>query len=155
MSDAPAPTAKKGPGKMLILVALLMLGAGAGGAYVWMARSGVAAAPREIPLSARGMVVFEPFMVNLADGGGNRFLKVSLQLVVADPAAAAHVAETPVVLSRVRSDVLELLTEQTGAALVTPEGKAALKEAIRARAAASLEGREVIDVLFSEFVVQF
>lgn len=155
MSDAPAPVAKKGRGKMLVVVALLMLCAGAGGAYVWMSRAGVAAAPREIPLSERGMVVFEPFMVNLADGGGNRFLKVSLQLVLADPAAAAHVAETPVVLSRVRSDVLELLTEQTGAALVTPEGKVALKDAIRTRAAASLEGREVIDVLFSEFVVQF
>src|SRR5690606_36705862 len=121
----------------------------------WMARSGVDNAPREIPMSARGMDVFDRYMVNLADGGGISFLRVSLQQVVAEPAAAAHVAETPEVIPRIRTDVLEQLTEQTGASLVTPEGKAALKEAIRARAAASLEGREVIDVLFSEFVVQF
>ena len=65
------------------------------------------------------------------------------------------VLATPVVVSRIRSEILELLTQQTGAALVTPEGKAALKTAIGARLAPVLEGGKVIDVLFSEFVVQF
>lgn len=150
----PAP-AKGGKGKLMLLVALLMLGAGAGGAYWWMSRNAVAAAPREIPLSERGLVTFEPFMVNLSDGSGNRFLKVNLQLVLEDDAAAAKVLATPVVVSRLRSDVLELLTEQSGTVLVTPEGKKALKDTIRERAKGALEGKEVIDVLFSEFVVQF
>ncbi len=94
-------------------------------------------------------------MVNLADAGGNRFLKVSLDLVLDSPEDAKHVQETPVLLSRVRSDILELLTEQAAPQLVTPEGKQALKDAIKARVSATLDHKQVIDVLFSEFVVQF
>jgi flagellar FliL protein len=157
-TEAAAQTAaapKKGKGKLMVLVAILMLAAGGGGAYFWMSRMGVAAAPREIPLSERGLVAFEPFMVNLSDGGGNRFFKVNLSLVLEDAAAGEEVVSTPVVVSRLRSDILELLTEQTGTALVTPEGKKSLKDAIRERAKAALDGKEVIDVLFSEFVVQF
>lgn len=158
MTTEAAPHAaapKKGKGKFMLLVAVVMLAAGAGGAYWFMARNGVEAAPKEIPLSARGLVAFEPFMVNLSDGGGSRFLKVNLALVLEDPTAAAEVLETPVIVSRLRSDILELLTEQTGTALVTPEGKKSLKDAIRERAKAALDDKEVIDVLFSEFVVQF
>ena len=150
-----APKKKRGKGLMLVLLVLL-LGAGGGGAYWWLSRTaGVEAAPREIPLSERGLVPFEPFMVNLADGGGSRFLKVNLQLVLDSPRSADKVMATPVVVSRMRSEILELLTEQTGAALVTTEGKAALKTTIGDRLEPVLEGGKVIDVLFSEFVVQF
>lgn len=151
--EAPAPK-KKGRGKLL-MVAVLLIAAGAGGGYWWVSRSPVEAAPREVPLSSRGLIAFEPFMVNLADGAGNRFLKVNLQLVLETPKAADAVIASPVVVSRVRSDILELLTEQTGTELVTPEGKAALKDAIRERLSSALEGRQIVDVLFSEFVVQF
>ncbi len=146
---------KRGKGLMIILL-VLALGAGGGGAYWWLSRTpGVEAAPREIPLSERGLVPFEPFMVNLADGGGSRFLKVNLQLVLDSPKSADKVTSTPVVISRIRSEILELLTEQSGAALVTADGKAALKTAIGGRLEPVLEGGKVIDVLFSEFVVQF
>lgn len=146
---------KRGKGLMLVLLVLLM-GAGGGGAYWWLSRTpGVEAAPRETPLSARGLVPFEPFMVNLADGGGSRFLKVNLQLVLDSPKSAGRVMSTAVVISRIRSEILELLTEQNGASLVTAEGKAALKAAIAERIEPVLEGGKVIDVLFSEFVVQF
>ncbi|MCC7044622.1 MAG: flagellar basal body-associated FliL family protein [Acidobacteria bacterium] len=154
VADAPAKK-KRGKGLLLIMLVLLLAGGG-GGAYWWLSRTpGVEAAPKEIPLSERGLVPFEPFMVNLADGGGNRFLKVTLQLVLEDAESADAVLATPVVVSRIRSEILELLTQQTGAALVTPEGKAALKTAIGARLAPVLEGGKVVDVLFSEFVVQF
>ena len=56
---------------------------------------------------------------------------------------------------RVRSTILELLTQQTADQLVTPEGKAALKKAIGEHLETLLEDTEVTDVLFSDFVVQF
>jgi flagellar FliL protein len=141
--------------KILVIVAtVVVLGGAAGGAWWWTSRP-AAAAPKEVPMSERGLLPFEPFLVNLSDAGGNRFLKVTLQLVLDSAEAAAHVQETPVVLSRTRSAVLELLTEQSADALVTPAGKVALKEAIRKRAAEALEQKEIVDVLFSEFVVQF
>ncbi len=150
------PPKKKGSKMRLILAAVMLLAGGGGGAYWWMSRVPVeAAAPKEIPLSERGLVDFEPFMVNLADGGGSRFLKVDLQLVLEDASAADHVTTTPVVVSRIRSEVLELLTQQTATALVTPEGKASLKKSIGERLEPLLEGGKVVDVLFSEFVVQF
>jgi len=48
-----------------------------------------------------------------------------------------------------------LLTTQKSTDLVTPEGKLALKEAIKLRVAADVPDQKVLDVLFSEFVVQF
>jgi flagellar FliL protein len=142
--------------KKLVLIggAVFVLAGGAGGAWWWLHDS-AEAAPAAAPLESRGLVTFEPFLVNLSDGGGSRFLKVTLGLMVGTAEDAAHIQETPVVLSRVRSDILELLTEQTATALVSAEGKQALKAAIRARAAEALEHKEVVDVLFSEFVVQF
>lgn len=155
VAATPAPK-KKGGAVRLAMIAIVLIAGGGGGTYWWLSRAPVAAAaPREIPLSERGLVPFEPFMVNLVDEGGNRFLKVNLQLVLENAEAAEHVLTTPVVLSRMRSDILELLTEQSAPALVTPEGKSTLKTAIRERVAAALEHKQVIDVLFSEFVVQF
>ena len=136
---------------------MVVLLGGGGGAYWYMNRGAaeVEAAPKEVPLAERGLLSFEPFMVNLADEGGGRFLKANIQLVLEDAEKALHATETPVVVSRVRSDILELLTEQTAPALVTTEGKAALKAAIKERATHALHETEVVDVLFSEFVVQF
>jgi len=150
---------KTGGARWLILgvVAVILLGGGGGGAWWWLHRGGqvAEAAPKEPPLEARGLLKFEPFMVNLADEGGSRFLKATLSLVVEDEATAKQLEASPVVVSRVRSDILELLTEQSAPALVTPEGKESLKNAIKARTAHALDNKKVIDVLFSEFVVQF
>jgi flagellar FliL protein len=109
-----------------------------------------AAAPAPEP----AMVPFEPFIVNLADPGGRRFLRVSLQLLVAGESAAAEIEENKLLHLRVRSSILELLTTQTSAGLATPEGRAALKKAIAESATHALEHMEVSDVLFAEFVVQ-
>lgn len=154
--EKPAKAKKKGKSKLpLIIAAVVVLGGGGGGAWWWMNRGAAAAAPVEVPLSERGLLTFEPFMVNLADEGGSRFLKANIQLVLGDPEQALHVTETPVLLSRARSEILELLTEQEAPTLVTADGKKALKAAIKERAAHALEHTEVVDVLFSEFVVQF
>jgi flagellar FliL protein len=154
--QAPAVKKKGKPLVLIALIALLMIG-GSGAAWWWFHRGTAVAeaAPKEPPLEKRGLLTFEPFMVNLADEGGTRFLKTTIGLVVEDAEIAKELEESPVVKSRVRSDILELLTEQQAPSLVTPEGKESLKSAIKARTAHALEGKKVIDVLFSEFVVQF
>jgi flagellar FliL protein len=157
MADtSPSPDPKKGRGLIatLVVVIVLLLCAGGGGAW-WLleARSGAAAA--EPDPETRGIVAFEPFLVNLTDAGGNRFLKVTVQLVVGTAAEAKHVEETPVILMRARSSILELLAQQSASELVTPEGKQALKLGIKERVTPLLAHEQVIDVLFSEFVVQF
>jgi flagellar FliL protein len=153
----PAPVKKGGLVKGLLVIAVVLMVAGGGAAW-WLMGAGSATASAEESeptLESRGVFGFEPFLVNLADQGGNRFLKATIQIVVESPEAAKHIEETPVVVSHLRSAILELLTQQSAPALVTPEGKTALKDAIKARTNPLLADQKVLDVLFSEFVVQF
>ena len=148
------PARKKRGGLVkLLLVGAVLAGAGAGGA--WYFTRGASAAPVELKAEDRGLVEFEPFLVNLSDAGGTRFLKMTVDLVVGSPEEARHIEDTPVLLRQTRSAILELLTQQQATALVTTEGKQKLKDAIKAQAGLVLVHQKVIDVLFSEFVVQF
>ena len=146
------PKKKKGKGKLLI-VALLLVVAIAGGVVYAMRRSATPAG--ETAPSNPGLIPMDPFVVNLADAGGLRFLRVTLQIEVADDKEAVRIAEDPVPSKRARSAILELLSQQTAATLVTSDGKVALKKAIMQAVAPIFPSTKVIDVLFLEFVVQF
>jgi flagellar FliL protein len=168
---------------IVIVVAVLVLaGGGAGGWWWWSQRAQAATdegqgdhdeegsasdatgKKRKVSAEETGAIPLEPFLVNLADKDASRFLRVSLQLVVDDKdfaeamsAKAGHGGEDAhaLVKTRLRSTILELLTTKTSEHLVTTEGKAALKAEIAERATEVLEKAEVIDVLFTDFVVQF
>ena len=152
------PAKKKGK-LLLILGAVGVLAVGGGAAWWFMRPAPVEAAEEETTEahaeSGGGVVSFEPFVVNLADEGGGRFLRATVQLVVPDEELAKEITENAVQMVRLRSNLLELLAEQTSDALITAEGKTALKDAIAERAAALLAPHEVSDVLFSDFLVQF
>lgn len=140
---------------LIAVVAIVLLLGGAGAAYWMLAGNGEAAEPKEEETGPGAAVVLEPFIVNLADPGGSRFLRVSLSLIVQDEAHALEIEENAVVKMRVRSSILELLALQTADRLVTPDGKTELKNAIADGATHAIDGLHVTDVLFSEFVVQF
>lgn len=132
-----------------------------GGAFWWSQKAsaqapteGHEAAAHEEERAERGIVSFEPFVVNLADTAASRFLRVKVQVVVEDVEKAEEIQKSVAKTSRARSAILELLTTQTSDVLVTPAGKAELRKAITEGIGKSL-GTEVIDVLFSDFVVQF
>ena len=93
--------------------------------------------------------------MNLADAGASRFLRVTVHILVADAETAAHVKENLVGVMQARSAILELLTLQTSDRLATPDGKATLKKAIVDRIFTVMDGLKVVDVLFSDFVIQF
>lgn len=154
MSDTPTPSpTPKARGKTLLLAAGVagMLTAG-GGVYFWMSRHGGVEAAAHVE---RGIVGLQPFVVNLADDSASRFLRVTVQLVLADESQAARLEQSKVALLQARSAVLELLTVQKSDRLVTPEGKTALRAAIVEEVTQAIHPFEVVDVLFSDFVVQF
>lgn len=162
MSDAtPAATAAtakgakpKGKSKlMLIVVALVVVALGVGGGVYAMRRPSTGTPAEKV--TSRGLVSFDPFVVNLADPGGSRFIRVTLSLVVDDEKVASKIADTPVSMKEARSAILELLAEESANGLVTAEGKQALKKAIIDRVSAIFTDAKVTDVYFSEFVVQF
>jgi flagellar FliL protein len=147
--------------KLIVIGAavLVLLGGAAGGAWWWMHRAQAAAgkgaeAQQDDPADS-GVLALEPFLVNLADKESPRFLRVTLRLVIQGKKKAAELAENDVTKVRVRSAILEVLTQQTSDRLVTPEGKAALKKSILDWCARNISDTKVADVLFSEFVVQF
>ncbi len=158
---APDIAAGKGGGKkkMLLMVGVAVLVV-AGGGYYWQATSSSAVEAHEaesmtVSAKERGLVSFEPFVANLADPGGQRFVRATVQLVVGNAQMATEMTETPVLAMQARAIILELLTTQVADTLVTPQGKVALRQAIAERIAEALHEVEVVDVLFSDFVVQF
>jgi flagellar FliL protein len=152
-SAPPAAPKKKSRLLKLLVPVVLLLGAAGGGAWYFLGK-GSAGVEAKAPAPEPAMVAFEPFTVNLADPGGRRFLRVTMQLLVDGEANAAEIEDDKLVHSRVRSAILELLTTQTSAGLATSEGRAALKKAIAETAGHALEHMEVSDVLFAEFIIQ-
>jgi flagellar FliL protein len=161
MSQEPAAAAPAAPPKskklLYIIVAALVLLGGGGGAY-WMffapGDADAAAKAPEASAQATGVVSFDPFVVNLADPGTPRFLRVTLALVVQDEHQATEFEENEVVRMKVRSALLETLSQQEASRVSTPEGRTALKTHIIELATHNAEHMKVSDVLFSEFIVQ-
>lgn len=161
---APRKTSKFVP---ILLTALLVIVAGGGGAgayWFFSQRSAAPAAEGAEDESARparpehrptpGMAEMDPFVVNLADPGGQRFVRITMKLLTYDEDQAAELKEDAVAKARLRAAILELISMQTSEGLVTPEGKNALKQAIAERAAHTVHELKVTDVLFVEFIVQ-
>ena len=142
---------KKGGSKLVPIIAavLLLVGGGGGGYWYFVMRPAAAAAaaaaeevgggkeekssksekkkPKKKESEGGAALKFDPFVVNLADEGGTRYLRVGLSLVIdGDAAEAKELEETKVKLLKIRSAVLELLSQQTADAVVTQEGKAHL-----------------------------
>jgi flagellar FliL protein len=169
MSDKRAEAAPKKGRKMVMMAAVAaVVLAGGGGAFWWHSRSVSAEADGESGDAkhgarhagkgkarhedAGGIVPLEPFIVNLS---GSHYLRTTLKLVVPDEKLAEKLAKNEVAVTRVRSTILELLSQQTAQDLVTAEGKTELKKEITERIAPLTGDIEVTDVLFSDFVVQF
>lgn len=159
MSDTNAPASKKKGGFLkLLVIVVLAVAAGGGGAYFYFMKAAPAHAKEAAepePPPPTGIVALEPFVVNLADTGATRFLRVTLSLVVPDEVQAKEIEEHAIEKARVRSAILELLAEQHAEKLVTPEGKEELKKTIAERIQHAAHELKVVDVLFSEFVIQF
>jgi flagellar protein FliL len=97
------------------------------------------------------MFTLEPFVVNLNDAGGPKFLKVSIQLEVANAALMEKAkAKTP----QIRDAIITLLTSKSSDSLFPPEGKLQLKDEINARMNQILGAGNVKNVYLTDFVMQ-
>ncbi len=154
MSEQPNTLPGPRPKRLLIVgLATLVLG---GGASVTAWRLSSARTAAAAPAAGEpGLVAFEPFVVNLADQGTTRYLRLAMRIVVDSAPAARRVQSSDLQMMRVRSAIIDVLTRQTADQLVSADGKAALKQAIAARVEPLFENTRVTDVLFSDFVVQY
>ena len=99
--------------------------------------------------AASGAVQLEPFILNLADPEGDRFLRVSLSVVF-----AGHVVPSAAEQVRLRDRILTILSSKTADEVTSFEGKEALRRELEGSIARTFEGSEVDELFFTEFLVQ-
>ena len=163
---APVEEEKKKGGKLkwVILLLVLVLLAGGGAAAYWFLfgpgstpqdetlTQGEAALPKTPRTEfAPEIVTLEPFVVNLADPLGRRFLRMTLDVEVLNRTAVAEVQRSN---SRIRDAVILLLAGKSFADLASMEGKIVLKNEIVERLSQIVGGGQITNVYFTEFVVQ-
>jgi flagellar FliL protein len=100
---------------------------------------------------AKELYPMKPFIVNLADPSGRRYLKLTLSFELGH---AELKKELDVQVIQIQDAVLTVLRAQTYEGISTVEGEMKLKTELLARVNTLLKSGKVSNVYFSEFVVQ-
>lgn len=93
----------------------------------------------------------DTFIVNLADAGRSRYLRVTMDLELAESTDAAKLNER---LSQIRDSVLMILPSKQFDDIASMEGKIALRDEIIATLNSLFTQNVVTNIFFTEFVVQ-
>ena len=119
------------------------------------------AAPKAIPAVPKVELPLDPFVVNLADAGGHSYARIGLTLQLAAPSGASATSEktgAPADLAgprdMVRDTIITVLNQEQSADLLAPGGKEHLKQSIRAAVAMRDAQVKIVDIYFTEFLVQ-
>jgi flagellar FliL protein len=152
--------------KMLIIagIAFLFLIVGTGIAF-YVLYGKISTAEREAPpfvetdekqvLSKENQTTFplKTFVVNLADAGGKRYLRISMVLEL-NSATPELTSELKAKLPHVNDKLLMILPSKTFDDIRTFQGKMALKEEITQELNSLLKFGKISNVYFEEFVIQ-
>ena len=93
----------------------------------------------------------DPFIINLLDPAGKRYLKVRIELELSSKDLEAQVKER---MPQIKDGLLILLSSKTYEEIETVEGKLRLRQEIVARINSFLTSGRVQNIYFTEFVVQ-
>ena len=93
----------------------------------------------------------ETFIVNLADEGGNRYLRTTMNLELKDEESNLLVQER---LPMIRNSVLMILPTKKYDDISTVEGKSALRDEMVAKLNTCLAPGCISNLYFTEFVIQ-
>ncbi|MGV1099943.1 flagellar basal body-associated FliL family protein [Thiovibrio sp. JS02] len=160
-----AQAAEQGPKKKSKLfffialgVAIMILGGGGFFAYTkFLApKPAVEEAGKDDPSKPPPPVIgeilaLEPFVVNLADPKGKRYLKVKIEIELEDPLALDKATK---VTPKLRDMVIVMLTSLGFEEVMTPEGKIRVRDELLERFNQIMRPDRVKNIYFTEFVVQ-
>ena len=160
------PGQKKFSPKFIILLLVLLLILSGGGFFGWTyikrsnaegnkpdSKSGSIEKSAESVLEETDVLNLNPFIVNLADSSGNRYLKVKMQLEI-EKSLLDEVNSNTLLLPRIRDKILMILTTKTFDEVLNMKGKILLRKEIIIRLNEFLKKGSVKNVYFTEFVVQ-
>lgn len=146
-----------------IIMGVLLLGLGGGGYFLYpklfppgekadaQAEEQAAQPEGEVGTEDYQQVALSPFVVNLADPLGRRYLKLVLGVEVVNGAAASELQNKE---AKVRDALILLLSSKTYQELSSMENKLMLKQQIVDRLNQILGGSKVVEVYFTELVIQ-
>ncbi len=162
--DAKPP---KKPIGLILGVALLAMGAGAGASFFLVNKIGVQeleagaeeggeATPEEGASDVASdfqerLLVLDPIVVNITGDGYSRLLKLTVQIECESTAVRD---EAEIRIPQIRDGIVSLASSKRLADVTDFEGKALLKEELRDRVSQLLTTGNVRSVLFTDFVVQ-
>lgn len=112
------------------------------------------------------LILLEPLLVNLSDQGGTGYLRVVMAMQVEDPPPpkdAKPKVEAPPEKGKVavnevevkmRDAALTVLGQETSERLLVVDGKERLKKELQAAMVVHVPEVKVVEVMFTEFLVQ-
>lgn len=103
------------------------------------------------PVEKKNIYSLKTFVVNLADPGGKRYLRVGMVLELSESRVADEIKEN---LPQVSDKILMILPSKTFDDIRNFEGKTALKNEIIDGLNSLLEKGGITNIYFQEFVVQ-
>jgi flagellar FliL protein len=152
--------------KLLIIITLVVVlligGMGAGFFLMWnkMAAMNPANATQnksdeketeEKPAEFGPVYTLKPFIVNLADPGGKRYLRMSMDLELKTEEASLLAQKR---LPQIRDAILMIVPTKRTSDISSVEGKIALRDEIITRLNGFLKSGAVTNIYFTEFVIQ-
>lgn len=159
-------TKKKGKGMLIGIIAAVIIVAGAGGFFFLKGKSGATAegghGTEEVAASHNGsgegsdkksgsIFNLDPFIVNLQDNSGTRYLKLTINLELAPGTSPEELtAQSP----QIRDSLIILLSSKGYSDIGTVEGKYQMRDEIVARVNQFLNKGKVKTAYFTEFVIQ-
>ena len=151
---------KKKPLKKIIILVVLLLILGGGGFAGWkfflakktVPTSDAAAAVEEEKSIAPGIMhEMDPFIVNLLDQGGKRYLKTQFEIEAENEDVKEELKNRN---SQIRDTILLLLTSKSYSEIGVPAGKVQLRTELIEQINSVLRNGTIRTLYFTEFVVQ-
>lgn len=145
---------KKGsPVIKIAILGLIVILLGAGGYVGWIKffkKSGPAASSQVEP---EKQITFDwdPFLVNLADAGGKRYLKVTMKLDLSGTKLEKELNEKSY---EMRDAVIMILSSKEYDDIASGSGKARLKQELMAKLNKILKDGQIKEIYFTDFIVQ-
>ena len=151
-------TPKKSKLLLFIILGITILLIGGGGFFAYtkflapQAKTAKTAKTKETPKQPIGQIFsLEPFVVNLADPTGKRYLKVKIDVELETELAVTHATElTP----KLRDMVIMMLTSLSFEDVMTPEGKIQIRDELLERFSQVMRPDKIKNIYFTDFVVQ-
>lgn len=145
---------------VVVSIAVLMMGVVSTGFFIlWNKISQLPRDPsrvQEMPVQEEGVTVgplysLDTMIVNLADHGGKRYLRVTMALELSERAAISAIESR---MALVRDAILMILPAKAYEDIHTNEGKAALRAELIEKINGLMPRGRVNNIYFTEFVVQ-